>query len=130
MTEPEDLRSLEQALADIVEKYNELPADSPERTALYRSPIRLTPYRADGLIDVEALERYVHEAYAEAGISRDAVDAALIALHRLQYITATLNTVPVLPGQLDQNKIKKSEFRLEHATLTQFAAARAQGGPP
>ena len=36
MTEPEDLRSLEQALADIVEKYNELPADSPERAELER----------------------------------------------------------------------------------------------
>jgi nucleoside diphosphate kinase len=61
------------------------------------------------------------------GFPRDAVDAALIALHRLQHITATLNTVPVPPGQLDQNKIKKSEFRLEHATLTQSDRLKVRG---
>ncbi len=52
------------------------------------------------------------------GWPRDAVDAALIALHRSQSITATLNGVPVALGQLDQNKISKSEFRVERATLT------------
>ena len=61
------------------------------------------------------------------GFPRDAVDAALIALHRLQHITATLNTVPVPPGQLDQNKIKKSEFRLERATLTQSDRLKVRG---
>ncbi len=52
------------------------------------------------------------------GWPRDAVDAALIALHRLQHITATLNGQAVPLGQLDQNKIAKSEFRVEHATLS------------
>jgi hypothetical protein len=52
------------------------------------------------------------------GWPQDAIDAALIALHRLQHITATLNGVPVALGQLDQNKIAKAEFRVEHATLT------------
>ena len=52
------------------------------------------------------------------GWPRDAVDAALIAMHRSQSITATLNGVPVALGQLDQNKISKSEFRVERATLT------------
>jgi hypothetical protein len=52
------------------------------------------------------------------GWPRDAVDAALIALHRSQSITAMLNGVPVALGQLDQNKISKSEFRVERATLT------------
>ncbi|MER9863193.1 BREX system P-loop protein BrxC [Mesorhizobium sp. M0185] len=52
------------------------------------------------------------------GWPRDAVDAALIALHRLQHITATLNGQAVPLGQLDQNKIAKAEFRLEHATLS------------
>lgn len=52
------------------------------------------------------------------GWPRDAVDAALIALHRLQHITATLNGQAVPLGQLDQNKISKSEFRVEHATLS------------
>ena len=52
------------------------------------------------------------------GWPRDAVDAALIALHRLQHITATLNGQAVPLGQLDQNKIAKAEFRIEHATLS------------
>jgi hypothetical protein len=52
------------------------------------------------------------------GWPRDAVDAALIALHRLQHITATLNGQAIPLGQLDQNKIAKTEFRVEHATLS------------
>ena len=52
------------------------------------------------------------------GWPKDAIDAALIALHRQQHITATLNGQPVALGQLDQNKIPKSEFRVEQATLS------------
>jgi hypothetical protein len=52
------------------------------------------------------------------GWSRDAVDASLIALHRSQHITATLNGVAVVAGQLDQNKISKSELRVETITIT------------
>ncbi len=52
------------------------------------------------------------------GWPRDAVDAALIALHRLQHLTAALNGQAIPLGQLDQNKIAKAEFRVEHATLT------------
>lgn len=55
---------------------------------------------------------------APFGWPRDAVDAALIALHRLQHITATLNGQAVPLGQLDQNKIAKAEFRVEQATLS------------
>lgn len=52
------------------------------------------------------------------GWPRDAVDAALIALHRSQHITATLNGAPVALGQLDQNRIPKAEFRQEKTTLS------------
>ena len=52
------------------------------------------------------------------GWPRDAVDAALIALHRSQHITATLNGVAVSVGQLDQNKIPKSDIRIEQAILS------------
>jgi len=52
------------------------------------------------------------------GWPQDAIDAALIALHRSQHITATSNGVAVALGQLDQNKIAKAEFRVEHATLS------------
>lgn len=55
---------------------------------------------------------------APYGWPQDAIDAALIALHRTQHITATLNGSPVPLGQLDQNKIAKAEFRVEHATLS------------
>lgn len=52
------------------------------------------------------------------GWPQDAIDAALIALHRSQHLSATLNGVPVPLAQLDQNKIAKAEFRVEQATLT------------
>jgi len=55
---------------------------------------------------------------APFGWPRDAVDAALIALHRSQHVTVTLNGVGVAPGQLDQNKISKSEFRVEKTSLS------------
>ncbi len=52
------------------------------------------------------------------GWPQDAIDAALVALHRSQHVTATLNGAAVALGQLDQNKIAKTEFRVEQATLT------------
>jgi hypothetical protein len=52
------------------------------------------------------------------GWPRDAVDAALIALHRSQHVTATLNGVAVAPGQLDQAKVPKAGFRVEKTTLS------------
>ena len=55
---------------------------------------------------------------APFGWPRDAVDAALIALHRQQHIMATLNGQAIPLGQLDQNKIAKADFRVEHATLS------------
>jgi hypothetical protein len=52
------------------------------------------------------------------GWPRDAIDAALIALHRTQHLTATLNANPISAGQLDQNRIAKAEFRIEQPTLS------------
>jgi hypothetical protein len=52
------------------------------------------------------------------GWPRDAVDAALIALHRSQHLNATLNGVAVVPGQLDQAKVPKTEFRVEKTMLS------------
>ncbi len=51
------------------------------------------------------------------GWPQDAIDAALIALHRSQHLKARLNGVPLQAGQLDQNKIAKSEFQVENVTL-------------
>lgn len=52
------------------------------------------------------------------GWPQDAIDAALIALHRTQHVSATLNGAVLAPGQLDQNKISKADFRVEKITLT------------
>jgi len=52
------------------------------------------------------------------GWPRDAIDAALIALHRSQHLKVTLNGAPLPLGQLDQAKIQKSEFRQEQAMIS------------
>jgi hypothetical protein len=52
------------------------------------------------------------------GWPQDAVDAALIALHRSQHLSATLNGQAVGFGQLDQSRIAKTEFRVEQVILT------------
>lgn len=55
---------------------------------------------------------------APFGWPQDAIDTALIALHRAGTIRVMLNGAPVAPGQLDQNKIPKAEFRQEKVRLT------------
>src|SRR6184192_3697015 len=50
------------------------------REVLHRSPILLTPYREDGLIDVQALELFVHQAYAEAKLTPDQIDTGAVIL--------------------------------------------------
>ncbi|MDO8562830.1 MAG: ethanolamine ammonia-lyase reactivating factor EutA, partial [Candidatus Limnocylindria bacterium] len=51
-----------------------------EREVLHRSPILLTPYRDDATIDVEALGAFIHRAYAEAGLAREAIDTGAVIL--------------------------------------------------
>ncbi len=50
------------------------------RQELFRSPIILTPYRADGLIDVDELGRFIARTYADAGMTRASVDAGAVIL--------------------------------------------------
>jgi ethanolamine utilization protein EutA len=50
------------------------------RETLHRSPILLTPYRADNTIDAAALDEFVEAAYAEAGLSPADVDSGAIIL--------------------------------------------------
>jgi ethanolamine utilization protein EutA len=50
------------------------------RDVLHRSPILLTPYRSDGLIDVRALESFVHAAYADAGLTSHDIDTGAVIL--------------------------------------------------
>lgn len=51
-----------------------------EREIVHRSPILLTPFRADGLIDSAALSHFVEETYREAGLDRVQVDTGAVIL--------------------------------------------------
>lgn len=55
---------------------------------------------------------------APHGWPQDAIDTALVALHRSGTLRVTLNERPVPPGQLDQNKISTAEFRPERVRLS------------
>jgi ethanolamine utilization protein EutA (predicted chaperonin) len=50
------------------------------RATLSESPIRLTPYRADGLIDVERLAAFITSAYAAAGLTPGDIDTGAVIL--------------------------------------------------
>ena len=54
----------------------------------------------------------------EFGWPQDAIDAALIALHRSGHLRATRNGQPVAVGSLDQAGVKAAEFRPEKVRLT------------
>ncbi len=51
------------------------------------------------------------------GWPQDAIDGAIIALHRAQHVSATWNGAPLAGGQLDQGKISKAELRVERIAL-------------
>lgn len=51
-----------------------------KREMLHRSPILLTPYRADNTIDAPALDAFFQQSYAEAGLSPANVDSGAIIL--------------------------------------------------
>jgi len=46
-----------------------------ERTALYQSPISLTPYLNDSLMDAKALGAIIDKAYQDSGLHPDEIDA-------------------------------------------------------
>lgn len=51
-----------------------------KREVLHRSPILITPYRPDGLIDAAALERFVESAYRGAGLRPAEIDTGAVIL--------------------------------------------------
>ncbi len=51
-----------------------------KREVLHRSPVLLTPYRPDGLIDVDELERFIARSYKEAGLKPEQVDTGAVIL--------------------------------------------------
>lgn len=92
-------------------------ADQPFQPVGHLAPIEVHPVCRQVLQSIgagasgTALRKTL--AGAPYGWPRDAVDAALIALHRSQHLSATLNGQAITPGLLDQNKIPKAEFRVE-----------------
>ena len=50
------------------------------REILWKSPILLTPYRADYSIDAEALARFIDDGYQAAGLAREDIDSGAVIL--------------------------------------------------
>ncbi|MDR3522175.1 MAG: ethanolamine ammonia-lyase reactivating factor EutA [Acidocella sp.] len=50
------------------------------REVLYRSPIGLTPFLADSMIDAQRLGAFIAEQYTEAGLTPDMVDTGAVIL--------------------------------------------------
>jgi ethanolamine utilization protein EutA len=50
------------------------------REVVWRSPIMLTPFLADGTIDAHRLGHFIHDAYAEAGFRRSDIDSGAVIL--------------------------------------------------
>ena len=46
-----------------------------DRQTLYKSPILLTPYTHDNLINTELLEGFIADSYAEAGFQAQDIDS-------------------------------------------------------
>ncbi len=51
-----------------------------DRQTLHKSPILLTPYTSDNLINTARLEAFIAESYAEAGVKPEDVDSGAIIL--------------------------------------------------
>jgi ethanolamine utilization protein EutA len=51
-----------------------------DRQIIWRSPIMLTPFLADGTIDAKALEHFVHHAYDDAGLRPGDIDSGAVIL--------------------------------------------------
>ena len=86
--------------------------DAVERHAVCRQVIAQIGVGASGAVVRKEL------AGPPFGWPRDAVDAALMSLHRSRHLSATLNGAAVPPGGLDQNRIARAAFRVERAVLS------------
>jgi ethanolamine utilization protein EutA len=51
-----------------------------DRQIIWRSPIMLTPFLPDGMIDAKALEHFVHHAYHDAGLRPSDIDSGAVIL--------------------------------------------------
>ncbi len=106
-------------------------ADSPFQVVGWTGPTEQHPVCVEVLQVVGAGKHggEVRKALraSPCGWPQDAIDAALIALHRSGHLRASLNRAAVVAGQLDQNKIQKAEFQVESFTLTMEQRLRLRG---
>jgi len=67
---------------------------------------------------IEGRDLRKHFSASPYGWPQDAVDGGIIALHSGAHLLARHNSQALAVGQLDQNKISKTEFRTESIILT------------
>ena len=96
--------------------------DSPLRAVDYEGATEQHPVCKEILgkvgIGIEGRELRKFFAASPYGWPQDAVDGGIIALHAGAHLLARYNGQPLAVGQLDQNKISKTEFRTESIILT------------
>ncbi len=51
-----------------------------DREVVWRSPIMLTPFLPDGMIDAHALDHFIHDSYDAAGVKRSDIDSGAVIL--------------------------------------------------
>jgi hypothetical protein len=105
--------------------------DSPLRAVDYEGATELHPVCREILSKVgSGIEgRELRKFFAANGFGwpQDAVDGGIIALHAGGHLLARYNGQPLAVGQLDQNKISKTEFRSETITLTAADKLKLRG---
>jgi hypothetical protein len=96
--------------------------DSPLRAVDYDGATETHPVCRDILgkvgSGIEGRELRKFFAASPYGWPQDAVDGGIIALHAGGHLIARYNGQSLATGQLDQNKISKTEFRTETITLS------------
>lgn len=96
--------------------------DSPLRAVDYEGATEQHPVCKEILgkvgSGIEGRELRKFFAASPYGWPQDAVDGGIIALHAGAHLLARYNGQPLAVGQLDQNKISKTEFRTESIILT------------
>jgi hypothetical protein len=96
--------------------------DSPLRAVDYEGATEQHPVCKEILgkvgSGIEGRELRKFFAASPYGWPQDAVDGGIIVLHAGAHLLARYNGQPLAVGQLDQNKISKTEFRTESIILT------------
>jgi ethanolamine utilization protein EutA len=102
------------------------------REVLHRSPILLTPFRSDGLIDVDFLDRFVEESYREAGLTPGEVDTGAVILTGVALQKANARAVAELFASRGGDFVCASAGHNLEAILAAHgsgAVARSRGRP-